>query len=188
MGRLAAPLLCPGCQIEEWACADIRTIGPFKQPLSDAVHLLKYSDRRSAAAALAGLMRKALSNASEYLKADMIVAVPLHPARKRERGYNQAHLLAVHLSKALDKPAPENIVKRARHTKTQTKLNKQERRENVRGIFEVKRPEMVQGMTLILVDDVLTTGATIGSCARTLLDAGAAKVLALTAAAAPLDS
>jgi ComF family protein len=188
VSQMNEPQLCPGCLIEDWACDDIRTIGPFRQPLSEAVHLLKYSDRRSAAASLAAQMLKPLSAASEYQGADLIIAVPLHPARQRERGYNQAHLLAVHLSKALGKSSPENVVKRAKHTKTQTRLNKQERRENVKDIFTVKKPELVKGKTVILVDDVLTTGATIGSCARALKEAGAVKVLALTAAAAPLDS
>lgn len=183
----AVPLLCPKCRIPDWACADIRAIGPFQAPIADAIHLLKYSDRRSVAKKLSLYMERSLAGARHYREADLILSVPLHPARRRERGYNQAQLLAQALGKLLDKPCPENIIARARHTQTQTKLNKQQRLENVKDIFTVKRPELVGGKTVILIDDVLTTGATIGSCARTLLNAGASRVLALTAAAAPLD-
>ena len=181
------PMLCPGCRIPDWACADIRAVGPFKEPLSDAIHLLKYSDRRSIVNKISLYMERSLAGAGQYQNADLILAVPLHPARKRERGYNQAQLLAQALGKLLNKPRPENIIVRARHTQTQTKLNKQQRLENVKDIFTVKRPELVRGKCVILIDDVLTTGATIGSCAGKLLEAGATKVLALTAAAAPLD-
>lgn len=181
------PLLCPRCLIPDWACNDIRAIGPFQSPIADAIHLLKYSDRRSVVKKLSLYMEQSLSQAGHYQAADLILAVPLHPARKRERGYNQAQLLAQALGRLLDKPCPENIIARARHTQTQTKLNKQQRLENVKDIFTVKKPETVKGKTVILIDDVLTTGATIGSCARTLLNAGASQVLALTAAAAPLD-
>jgi competence protein ComFC len=181
------PLLCPKCRIAGWACADIRAIGPFKAPLADAVHLLKYSDRRSVVKKLSLFMEQSLAGAEQYRTADLILSVPLHPARKRERGYNQAQLLGQALGSLLDKPSPENIITRARHTQTQTKLNKQQRLENVRDIFTVRKPEQVKGKTVILIDDVLTTGATIGSCAGTLLNNGASQVLALTAAAAPLD-
>jgi len=181
------PRLCPKCRIPDWACADIRSIGPFKASLADAIHLLKYSDRRSVVKKLSEYMEQSLAGAGHYQDADLILSVPLHPARKRERGYNQAQLLAQALGKTLNKPCPENIIARARHTQTQTKLNKQQRLENVKDIFTVKKPELVKEKSVILIDDVLTTGATIGSCARKLLEAGASKVLALTAAAAPLD-
>jgi len=181
------PLLCPKCRIPDWACADIRAIGPFKAPLADAIHLLKYSDRRSVVQKLSHYMEHSISGAEQYQAADLILSVPLHPARKRERVYNQAQLLAQALGKIMNKAYPENIISRARHTQTQTKLNKQQRLENVKDIFTVRKPELVKGKTVILIDDVLTTGATIGSCARTLLEAGASRVLALTAAAAPLD-
>ena len=181
------PLLCPRCRIPDWACADIRAIGPFKAPLSDAIHLLKYSDRRSVVEKLSFYMEQSLTEAAHYREADLILSVPLHPARKRERGYNQAQLLAQALGQIMNKPCPENIIARARHTQTQTKLNKQQRLENVKDIFTVKKPELVKGKSVILIDDVLTTGATIGSCAGKLLEAGASQVLALTAAAAPLE-
>jgi len=178
--------LCRICSIPDWGCDDIRTIGPFEAPLSDAIHMLKYSDARSVSRKLGLLMAGRIGPGSIYSQAELVLAVPLHGARKRERGYNQAQLLAEQLGKELGVPAPKGVVLRARHTKSQTTMNKEQRRKNVEGIFAVRKPEEIKGKAIILVDDVLTTGATIGSCGHALLAAGAAKVLAMTAAAAPL--
>jgi competence protein ComFC len=179
--------LCGPCQIPDWGCSSVRTPGPFVAPLSEAVRLLKYSDRRSVAATLAGLMVEAAHGDPAYARADLILAVPLHPARQRDRGYNQAQLLASQVGRIMGKPSPDGVLARARNTGSQTALNRQQRQDNVDGIFRVKRPDMVRDQSVILVDDVLTTGATIGSCGRSLSWAGARNVLALTAAAAPLD-
>ncbi|MCU0606469.1 MAG: ComF family protein [Candidatus Edwardsbacteria bacterium] len=179
--------LCDGCRIPDWSCAAVRTPGPFAPPVSQAVHLMKYSDRRSVAATLGTMMAEAARSDDAYAGADLVLAVPLHPARRRDRGYNQAQLLAAAVGRALGKPSPEGVVERVRNTGTQTALDRQQRRANVDGIFRVRRPGAVSGRSVILVDDVLTTGATIGSCGRSLVDAGARAVLALTAAAAPLD-
>jgi ComF family protein len=155
--------------------------------VAEAIHLLKYSERPSIARRLAALMHGCLAPGDRYLESDLIAAVPLHGARLRERGYNQAQLLADELSRITGIPADPKAVRRVRHNPTQTRLNRKQRLENVRDIFRAQDPARVRGCRVILVDDVLTTGATIGSCARALLEAGAAEVLALTAAAAPLD-
>lgn len=178
--------LCQHCLIPNWGCGDIRTIGPFEAPLSDAIHMLKYSDAKSVSRQLGTMMAERVVGDQKYNKADMILAVPLHSARKRERGYNQAQLLAEQLGKALDIPAPEGLIARGKHTKSQTTLNKEQRHKNVEGIFVVQNPARIKDRTIILVDDVLTTGATIGTCGQSLLAAGAREVLAYTAAAAPL--
>ncbi len=178
--------LCRGCLIPDWGCSDIRTIGPFQPPLSEAIHRLKYSDARRVARRLGDLLAARLEGVGRYLQARMVLAVPLHPARRRERGYNQAQLLAERLGQALRVPAPEGLLSRARNNQSQTTLNKEQRRRNVDGIFAVTDPGLIKGRRIILVDDVLTTGATIGSCGHALLAAGASEVLACTAAAAPL--
>ncbi|MDQ7799331.1 MAG: ComF family protein [Candidatus Edwardsbacteria bacterium] len=178
--------LCRHCLIPEWSCSDIKTIGPFEAPLSEAVHRLKYSDAKSVSRRLGAMMADIAASEEKYKKADMVLAVPLHNARKRERGYNQAQLLADQLGKVLKIPAHHDIIFRARHTRSQTTLNKEERLRNVEGIFKVKSPEKIRDKTIILIDDVLTTGATIGSCGQSLMKAGAKRILAMTAAAAPL--
>lgn len=182
-----SPRLCPACRIEGWDCSDVRTPGPFAGTVAEAIHLLKYSAKRSIARRLATLMFQCLGSDGRYLQSDLIAAVPLHRARLRERGYNQAQLLADELSRMTGIPTDGRAVFRIRHNPSQTKLDKKQRLENVRDIFRAKEPWRVRGRRVILVDDVLTTGATIGSCARALLEAGATEVLALTAAAAPLD-
>ncbi|OGF04665.1 MAG: hypothetical protein A2509_05655 [Candidatus Edwardsbacteria bacterium RIFOXYD12_FULL_50_11] len=178
--------LCRHCLIPEWGCSDIKTIGPFEAPLSEAVHMLKYSDAKSVSRRLGAMMAERIVSDQRYNKADLVLAVPLHIARKRERGYNQAQLLAEQLGKSLGVPSPEGLLTRARHTRTQTTLNREQRLRNVKGIFAVHNPDRIKGRSIILVDDVLTTGATIGSCGQSLFSAGAREVLALTAAAAPL--
>ncbi|MBU1355165.1 MAG: ComF family protein [Candidatus Edwardsbacteria bacterium] len=181
-----AESLCQHCLIPDWGCNDIKTLGPFEAPLSDAVHMLKYSDAKSVSRRLGAMMAKCVVSDQRYNKADLVLAVPLHKARKRERGYNQAQLLAEQLGKSLGIPSPEGLVTRARHTRSQTTLNKEQRLRNVEGIFAVHNPDRIKDRSIILVDDVLTTGATIGSCGQSLLLAGAREVLAMTAAAAPL--
>lgn len=178
--------LCRHCLIPGWGCGDVKTIGPFEPPLSEAVHMLKYSDAKSVSRRLGAMMAERIVPDQRYNKADLVLAVPLHKARKRERGYNQAQLLAEQLGKTLGIASPEGLVTRARHTRSQTTLNKEQRLSNVEGIFAVHNPDRIKGRSIILVDDVLTTGATIGSCGRSLLSAGAREVLAMTAAAAPL--
>lgn len=179
--------LCERCVIPGWSCSAIRTPGPFAAPVAEAVHLLKYSDRRSVAVTLAGLMAAAAWPDRSFAAADLVLAVPLHPARQRDRGYNQAQLLAAQAGMIMGKPSPDDVIARMKNTGSQTTLDRQERKDNVEDIFRVKRPDMVGGKSVILVDDVLTTGATIGSCGQSLLRAGAVSVLALTAAAAPPD-
>ena len=113
---------------------------------------------------------------------DMVIPVPLHRARERERGFNQSEVLAEGTSRAMGTALTKGILKRRKNTKDQTYLNAQQRAENVNGAFVVSQPEKVCGKGVILVDDVMTTGATLNECARMLQEAGAAQVLAATLA------
>ena len=121
----------------------------------------------------------------------LIVPVPLHPSRRRERGFNQSELLARGLVRELgrrsDGAAPQvakSCLRRKRATPPQTGLSVAARRENLRGAFEVVKPGEVRGRAIVLVDDVMTTGATLSACARALRRAGAAQVMGLTLARA----
>lgn len=116
-------------------------------------------------------------------RADLIVPVPLHWWRHWRRGYNQAHRLGRALSRRTGIPC-RTVLRRTKRTRPQTSLTRAERRVNVRGAFQVKRPEEVQGRTILLVDDVYTTGATLGACAQALRAAGARRVVVLTIARA----
>jgi len=112
---------------------------------------------------------------------DCVVPVPLHPARKRERGFNQAELLGRELQKASGLEMRE-LLQRTRYTTTQTQFDREERMENLKGAFRLRRGCDVQGLRMLLVDDVLTTGSTLSECASVLKRAGAFSVHAATAA------
>lgn len=186
-----------GCPIEAadpppgWRCGDClkaaapfaraRALGPYRGTLAEAVRLLKYGDRPGLAPALVG--RIDLGSAPPDLwDVDLVLPVPLHGRRLRLRGYNQSARLALALAGRLGHPAPEGVLERFRPTRPQVGLRRPERAANVRGAFRVARPEAVAGRRVLLVDDVITTGATIGACAKALRAAKAARVTVWAAA------
>ena len=114
---------------------------------------------------------------------DLVVAVPLHPARLRHRGFDQAELLARILALRISLPLCPAL-KRIRYTTTQTAFDRAERIANLRGAFHLRKKISVRGLRVLLVDDILTTGSTLSECARVLREAGAQSIYALTAARA----
>jgi ComF family protein len=141
--------------------------------MKDIIHALKYDRRRSISPRLGALMRE--RGAAILRDADAVVPVPLHPLREYRRGFNQAHDLAVHLGVPV-----MPLLKRIIHTPSQIDLPRSERRMNVKDAFAVAGPMRVS--TVVLIDDVSTTGATLEACACVLRNAGAGEVRALTAA------
>ncbi|MFQ3577686.1 MAG: ComF family protein [Verrucomicrobiia bacterium] len=148
------------------------------------VHKLKYNTQRSAATPLAYFMSEALNDEPwARLVTPLLVPVPLHKRRLRERGFNQSTLLAESLSKARGWPVVELLV-RTRATPTQTALDRSQRTRNLSGAFEVNpkhSPAIFAGRSVLLVDDVVTTGATVHECASVLLKAGAGDVYVVAA-------
>jgi ComF family protein len=116
----------------------------------------------------------------------LIVPVPLHRAREKERGFNQSELLARHLTSALGLEPPVTALTRRAQAVSQTSLSRTERLKNIRDNFAVTGGKMVRGRTVLLIDDVLTTGATMSECARVLKQAGAKKVMGFTLASVAL--
>ena len=114
---------------------------------------------------------------------DLIVPVPLHPARERERGFNQATLLAELLARQFTVPLCA-VLERIRYTTTQTAYDRAERMENLHDAFRLRKKANVRELHVLLIDDVLTTGSTLSECARILKEAGATSVYAATAARA----
>ena len=169
--------LCARCRRTPRSITIGRSIGPYEGKLREILHALKYDGRRSVAKHLGQLMGAA---APEVLRgADCVAPVPLHFTRHYSRGFNQANELARHL------PLPVlQALRRRRRTVTQTDLPEAERHANVQSAFVMRRRRSVEGLVVVLVDDVSTTGATIDACARVLLAAGAKEVRALTAARA----
>jgi ComF family protein len=150
-------------------------IGEYDGTLRDIIHALKYDGRRSVAPMLARLMAE--HGADVLAGADLVVPVPLHRARERERGFNQA----ADLARGLPRPIVQGL-RRVRHTPPQVGLTAEERAANIRDAFTVAAGFAPAARTIVLVDDVVTTGATLDACARVLRRFGAREVRALTAA------
>ncbi len=143
---------------------------------------LKYRGRISLAPFLADCMAEQVLGRLGRPPADRVLPVPLHPTRFRERSFNQAELLAGLLAQRLRIPCETGWLIRCRPTLPQPELTRQERAENVRGAFDLRRGERVKGLRLLLVDDVLTTGSTAEACADLLKSAGAGSVTVVAAA------
>ena len=154
-----------------------------KSKVQNLLHALKYQSKPEVGVLLGKMMAQELTEKDGFPLADLIVSVPLHKKRKRERGYNQSDAFAEGLSEVTGIPWSGTALARTRYTKSQTGKTKSERRENVEGIFETVETPQVQGRRVILVDDVLTTGATLESCVEALVRAGCGHILIMTIAA-----
>jgi ComF family protein len=182
---LGSGLPCEACRRAPPPYAFARAVAPYQDGMRDAIHALKYGARSVVATPLARLLAEAgpgVLPAPPGEWADGLVPVPLHPARLAERGFNQAELLAAPCGVAWRRPVLGRALIRTRATRPQTDLDAAARRANVRDAFRVARPAEVEGRRLLLVDDVLTTGATARAAARALRAAGATAVGVLTLA------
>ncbi len=152
-----------------------------------AIHGLKYRGLTQLARPLAGYLVAYLD--AHPLQFDAIVPVPLHAERLEFRGYNQSDFLAEYTGKACNIAVHTDLISRRRHTPPQVQLNRKERMENVHQAFTAIAPDLLHGETLLLIDDVCTTGATLWACADALRAAGAGDIWALTVARAcsPMD-
>lgn len=178
--------LCRACRGAASSLGGTRSVGPHVAPLREAVHALKYEGGRVLAEPLAEMM--AATWAPSPLPVTAVVPVPLHPRRARQRGYNQAVLLARALAPRLGLPLHEEWLLRERDTRPQVGLTRAERWANVDGAFCCTAPIAVAGQRVLLVDDVLTSGATLRAGAGVLRAAGAEGVWALTLTRARLGA
>lgn len=145
------------------------------------LHELKYNHKKHVGYVLGNLLGQKLKNTA-YANADLIIPVPLHPARERKRGYNQSEIIAVATASVLGKKLVTKNVLRNKYTKTQTKKHRYERWENIQGIFQYRKPGLFANKHLLLIDDVVTTGATIESLAAELLKIPGVKISLATLA------
>ena len=152
------------------------SLGPYEGPLRIAIHELKYRGRRRVAGRLAEALLESRPARVLLDGSDVLVPVPLHPRRLRERGYNQAALLAGELGRRTGRPLGERVLVRRKDTAPQAGLSAAARRRNVAGAFAVRQKGFIAGRVVTLVDDVFTTGATAYACARALREAGAREV------------
>jgi ComF family protein len=180
--------LCGLCRRLEPPYIKATAYGSYESGLRELIHLLKYNGVRPAANVLARMLAEAIEDL-QPLFADgevLLVPVPLHTRKLRQRGFNESELIA-HATLKL-KPADGRLLLRAgllerrRETKSQIGLSRHQRRENIRGAFVAAKPEEINGREILIVDDVFTTGTTVSECARVLRRAGAPKVYVATVA------
>lgn len=169
---------CALCRLGLRGFDAVYSFGAYEGVLRELIHLLKYGRVRSLARALGERLAAALPLDQRF---DVIVPVPLHWRRRLARGFNQAALLAGAVARRYAVPVSPAL-KRRRRTGSQAGLSHAQRRANVSGAFAVRRPKRVRGRRVLLVDDVMTTGATASACAAALKQAGAAYVAVLTLA------
>jgi ComF family protein len=171
-----------GVVSEFQSCYLFESEGTFQH----AIHLLKYEGVKSLGVRLGREIGERILQSPRMCKADMVLPVPLHRSKERERGYNQSSYICRGISDVTNIPAQENVLTRTRFTQSQTKLNLEERKKNVEDAFSVSKnvEVLIQGKSIILIDDVITTGATINACARVLREGGAENVFAASAALA----
>ncbi len=140
------------------------------------MHQMKYNNHPEVGVALGRIFGRQLKEAGFSSDFDLIVPVPLHRVRIRKRGYNQSAKLAEGLSYSLNTPWDESISVRTVKTTTQTRKSKMERWENVRDVFSVSQDQSITGKRILLVDDIITTGATLEACGQRLIDNGCSEL------------
>lgn len=173
---------CGECRMEEPRYGICRAAGRYEGSLRECVHLMKFRDRRELSAAMGLFMAEWLAREIPGSVYDALVPVPIAPERMRERGFNQALDLARALGRRAGIPVEPRALGRAGGRPAQRTLTRAARRANVRGVFSVPDPGAVRGRRLLLIDDVYTTGATVGECVKALRRAGAAAVDVFTLA------
>jgi len=172
--------LCGNCLENKPYFSLARAVASYETLILDAIHQFKYGHNISTGTALASFMAEFCFPDFDFTDYSLILPVPLHIRRLRERGFNQALILAKAIGKKYSIPVNFSLLKRRKFTLTQTGLDKKEREKNIRGAFAVTDNAKTEGKNIILIDDVYTTGATINQCAKTLIKAGAGKVAVLT--------
>lgn len=182
--RCGAPVrgttTCGHCQAGNFHVSAIRAAGIYAHPLSTAIQHFKYNGQRALCQPLGRMLADYWLARS--VSADVVIPVPLHIQRLRERGYNQARLLAIEFCRGTQLPLLDgDILRRERETQRQVLLGVTERRQNVAGAFAWRGPAL-EGVKVVLIDDVATTGSTLEACGEVLIAAGAGKVWALTVA------
>lgn len=152
--------------------------------LQDVIHQIKYQKKFLLAVELGRMIGNSLVEKRRNWEIDLILPVPLHAIKKAERGYNQSFFIAKGIRQVTNFPASQSILKRKRYTESQTKKNLIERAENMSEAFAVRSSKNIKGKNILLVDDVITTGATIRECGKILLESGAANIYAASIAIA----
>ena len=184
-GGSVEPHLCQECVKKRPPFTSHRSFGRYRGKLKDAILLYKYRRFQVLGRDFARLMHRTLGKeASIWWEADVIMPVPLHKKRKKERSFNQAQVIAEELARLKDVELGEGLLVKVKNVPPQTLIEIEEREKNVSGAFRVVNEKKIKGKTVLLVDDVYTTGSTVKECSLVLLEAGAKEVRVLTLAQA----
>ncbi len=181
-GKPSEYRLCHTCRTREFHFDRVRSSGPFQGILREAIHALKYNKLQSVSVPLIKLLTQTYSAGGLGKEFDMILPVPIHRSRMLERGFNQSELLAHGLAGHLGIPLETGVLYKAINTPHQVDLSPELRMINVRGSFGINNPEKVMARRILVIDDVVTTGATLDEAARALICAGAKSVSGYTLA------
>jgi ComF family protein len=176
--------LCGDCLLSRPAYSAARALGQYETVLMDVIHKFKYGGKITSGERLGELMAGFPYPAFDPADYSLIIPVPLHPRRLRQRGFNQALILAREISRRFSIRMDFSTLKRIVFTESQTSLRKETRERNIKGAFSVADAGKIKGERIILVDDVYTTGSTVKECVRVLLKNKAGKVAVLTLARA----
>lgn len=179
--------LCRLCRTKFYSFDRVRSFALYDDVLSSAILLLKYEQVSRLAYWFSARLAETLARSGdEYF--DLVIAVPLHPDRRRERGYNQADLIARPLAKHLGQRFAPDVLVRIKPRPPQLVLSRSEHWRSVRGAYAIRTGARVDNLRILLVDDVLTTGATLDACSRVLKKAGAKEVIGLTVGRVTVDN
>ncbi|MGH9710410.1 MAG: ComF family protein [Candidatus Acidiferrales bacterium] len=178
----AANPLCFACRRGTYGFDSARSYGEYNDQMSRAIMLLKYEKLTRLGGWFAARLEEKIRSEPEIFAADVAVPVPLHPARQRERGYNQAEMIARPLAQKLKLPLGAYLLVRTKPRPPRLLLSRRERWQTVHGAYELRKGARVDNLRVLLIDDVFTTGATLDACARALKTAGAKSVVGITVA------
>ena len=170
-------ITCGECIKDEPAFRSVRTFGLYKGPLRKAINLLKYHNMKRLSKPLSGLILR-----MEMPLVDAVIPVPLYKNRLRQREFNQSALLAKYAAYKTSTSLLVDCLVKVKDTMPQVGLSSRERRRNIRNAFGIEKKELINGMDILLVDDVITTGATVRECSRVLKKAGAGDIYVMALA------
>jgi len=179
-GMLAGPRVCPHCVELDPLFKQGKTLFLAKGPARSIIHVLKYQSGFYVLEDVKVMIAK-VPHYKEYFDGAILIPVPLHPTKERERGFNQSLVIAKSLNEATEAKDLQNLLVRTMYTQTQTRLSRAARHQNVKNAFALAADAVViPNQTYILVDDVITTGSTLNACAAVLREAGANQVKVAT--------
>ncbi|MEG6615145.1 ComF family protein [Peptococcaceae bacterium 1198_IL3148] len=183
-GRPSVGQVCEDCINKERPFLLARAVAPYQGPMRQAVHRFKYQGKQQLAAPLGKLMLQRIAAEPLYHHCDLVVPIPMAKTKERLRGYNQALLLAQVVAAGLTLPCRQVLIK-VRDTVPQANLNRRQRELNLQEVLQLKNNGNIKGRRVLLIDDVITTCATVSTAAAVLRQGGATEVLVLTLAATP---